>query len=89
VWGRAGLHTGDRLVSVNGVAYATWREYRAMLTRVRIGDTLRYEVARDSGPFRTTVVVTGFDRPEVRIEEMPGATERQRAIRARWASGAP
>lgn len=89
VWGRAGLHSGDQLVSVNGAPMATPGEFRAVLGRARIGDTLRVEVMRPSGPWRTTVVVTGYDRPVVRIEEVPAATERQRVIRARWLRGAP
>ncbi len=38
---------------------------------------------------RTSVVVPGYDRPSVRIEEVPEATERQRARRARWLSANP
>ena len=87
VWGRAGLHSGDQLVSVNGAPMATPEEFRAVLGRARIGDTMRVEVMRPSGPWRTTVVMTGYDRPVVRIEEVPGATERQRALRAAWRAG--
>ena len=88
-WGRAGLHTGDRLVSINGKPMATWPEVRAVLAAARVGDTLRFEVARPPGPFRANVVVSGYDRPVVRIEELPNATERQRAVRAGWlAAGA-
>lgn len=88
-WGRAGLHTGDRIVSVNGAPVATWPEFRGLLSRLRIGDSVRVEVMRPTGAFRTTVAVAGYDRPVVRVEELPGATEKQRALRAQWAAGAP
>ena len=89
-WGRAGLHTNDQLVSVNGRAMATWPELRALLTSAHIGDTLRFEVARPAGVFHTNVVVSGYDRPVVRIEEIATATARQRAVRAGWlARGRP
>ncbi|MFN2564027.1 MAG: PDZ domain-containing protein [Gemmatimonadaceae bacterium] len=88
-WGRAGLHTGDRVVAVNGMAVTTWPEFRGHVARARIGDTVRVEVSRPSGAWRTNVVVTGYDRPVVRIEEIPEATERQRALRTRWVTSAP
>ena len=42
-WGRAGLHTGDRIVSVNGAAVKSWPEFRSALIKARIGDTMRVE----------------------------------------------
>jgi predicted metalloprotease with PDZ domain len=87
-WGRAGLHTGDRLRSVNGVPITTWNDFRAMLGRLRSGDTVRVEVERPSGPWQTTVTLAPFNRPVVRIEPLANATERQRAIRSAWLGGA-
>jgi predicted metalloprotease with PDZ domain len=89
VWGRAGLHTGDRLTSLNGRPIASYAEFRAIVFVLRIGDTLRLDVARPSGPMHTTVVVPGYERPVVHIEERPDATTRQRAMRARWLRGTP
>jgi predicted metalloprotease with PDZ domain len=89
VWGRAGLHTNDRVVTMNGTPVATWLEFRGQLARARVGDTVRVEVMRPTGPWRTSVVVTGYSRPVVRIEEIPGATERQRTLRAQWLAATP
>lgn len=89
IWATAGLHTGDRLVSIDGAPTTTWRALRARLVSLQLGDTIALEVRRPSGPFRTSVVVAGFDRPVVRIEEAAGATARQRALRARWEHGEP
>ncbi|MGH7538222.1 MAG: PDZ domain-containing protein [Gemmatimonadales bacterium] len=88
-WGQAGLHSGDRLVSMNGAAVTTWAEMRSRLVRLQMGDTLRVEVRRPSGPFQVTVRVTGFDRPQVRIEPAPHTTAPQRALAAQWLRGAP
>ena len=63
-WGRAGLHSGDRLASLNGTAIPSVPDFRQALGRFHLGDT-------------------------VRIEEIPEATERQRALRARWLAGLP
>ncbi|OLC08801.1 MAG: hypothetical protein AUH42_00635 [Gemmatimonadetes bacterium 13_1_40CM_70_11] len=89
VWGRAGLHTGDQVAVVNGAPLTTMADFRALLGRLRVGDTVRIEVTRPTGPWRASVVVAGYDRPSVRIEEIPEATERQRALRARWLAASP
>lgn len=86
-WGRAGLHSGDRLMSVDGTPVATWPELRARLQRLRIGDTIRIEVRRPTGPFPARVTVSGFERPTVRIESLPNATTGQRALGAQWLKG--
>ena len=80
IWGRAGLHSRDRLVSVNGAAVKSWPELRGTLQALRMGDTVRVEVLRPAGPFVATVVVTGFERPTVRLERLPNATVAQRRL---------
>jgi predicted metalloprotease with PDZ domain len=89
IWGRAGLHTGDRVAAVNGAPLADMTAFRTLFGALRIGDTVRIEVTRATGPFRATVVVNGYDRPTVRLEEILEATERQRTLRARWLAGSP
>src|SRR5256886_4591050 len=61
-WGRAGLHTGDRLAALNGTAVATVADFRSIVTRLRIGDTTTVDVPRPTGPWRTPVVVAGYAR---------------------------
>lgn len=87
IWGRAGLHSGDRLTSVDGAAIASWPELRARLQRLRIGDTIQIEVRRPTGPFQARVTVSGFERPTVRVEPLPNATAAQRALGAQWLKG--
>jgi len=79
-WGRAGLHSRDQLVSLNGAAVATWPEFRAKLQSLHLGDTVRIQVRRPAGPFEATVIVAGFERPAVRIERLPNATVAQRRL---------
>jgi predicted metalloprotease with PDZ domain len=89
VWGRAGLHTGDRVVTVNGAPLADMAAFRALFGGLHIGDTVQVEATRAARPFHATVVVAGYDRPVVRLEEIPAATDRQRSLRARWLAGSP
>jgi len=84
VWGRAGLHSGDRLLSVNGAPIVTPAEFRNVLEHVAIGDTVRLDVVRSSGKRTVSVVVTGYDRAMVRILPDSRATERQKRLRQRW-----
>jgi predicted metalloprotease with PDZ domain len=89
IWAKAGLHTGDQLVSVNGVPATTWRAMRVVLGDLKLGNTVEVVVRRPSGPFTARVVVTGYQEPTVHIEEIPNATEWQRALRTEWVTGQP
>ena len=88
VWGRAGLHAGDRIALLNGTV-AGLDSVRTLFRRLRIGDTVRLAVAGPAGRRDVTVIVAGYDRPSIRIEDLPGAGDRQRALRERWMAGAP
>jgi predicted metalloprotease with PDZ domain len=79
IWGRAGLHSRDPLVGINGMPVRTWSELRAKVQAFRLGDTVRVQVQR-SAPFEATVVVAGFERATVRIERLPNATFAQRRL---------
>ena len=84
VWVRAGLHTGDQLVSVNGKAMTGWPDFRAVLRSIKIGDTLRFQTIRSGQPMSTTVIASGFDRPTVSITPVSDATPKQVRIRESW-----
>jgi len=88
-WGRAGLHTGDRLVSLDGSAVATTMDFRSRLGKLHIGDTARVEISRDGAVSRVAVLITGYDRPTVRIEELADATSEQLRLREQWLTAAP
>jgi predicted metalloprotease with PDZ domain len=89
VWAKAGLHTGDKLVSVNGKRITAWAELRPILRGIKIGDRMSFETIRQGRPFKTTVVVTGLQRPTVSVEQVPAATEKQQRLRAQWLAGTP
>ncbi len=83
IWGRAGLHSGDRLERIDGAPVKTWPELRTKLQSLHMGDTVRVEVRRPDGPFATTVRVAGFDRATVRMTGTPNA------LGTAWLRGAP
>jgi predicted metalloprotease with PDZ domain len=87
VWGKAGLHTNDQIVSIDGKPVRTWPELRSVLTGLAIGDSAHFVVQRPSGRFETTVVMQGFERPTVRIERVAAPSERQVRLREAWLAG--
>ena len=86
-WARAGLHTGDQLVSVNGVEVKTLPDFRQLLRRMSVGSTFKFETMRDGRSFSTNVVVAGRDHASVTIERLPQTTEKQRRLFTAWLSG--
>lgn len=89
VWGRAGLHTGDRLISIDGHGVARFADFRSRLAQLHIGETTQLEVMRAGAAKRVAVTLTGYDRPTVRIREVPDATPSQLRLRAQWADAKP
>ena len=88
IWGRAGLHTGDLIATFNGVPLRASADFRRLARALRIGDTARLELTRPDGPRTVTVVVTGFERPVVRVEAISAVTARQRLVREGWLASA-
>jgi predicted metalloprotease with PDZ domain len=86
-WARAGLHTGDRIVSMNGTPLRTWPEMRSLVRALKVGDTVNVVVDRPGGRFATRVDITAHDVPRARISALSGATPRQQAVRERWLRG--
>jgi predicted metalloprotease with PDZ domain len=88
-WGRAGLHTGDRIRAMNGQATPSRESVRRVMSQLRSGDTVRVDVEHGSVRRTATVVMAPFDRPFVELREIDGATAAQRALRTAWESGKP
>jgi predicted metalloprotease with PDZ domain len=88
-WGRAGLHTGDRILAMNGQPITTPDTIRAIFRRLRSGDTVTVDAEHAGVRHTVSVVMTPFDRPFVTIAELPNATSAQRSLRARWQDSQP
>ncbi|HJQ19253.1 MAG TPA: hypothetical protein VJ867_02820, partial [Gemmatimonadaceae bacterium] len=85
-WGRAGLHSGDRLVSINGATPTTWGALRQIVSALQIGDTARLVVRqKPSGATRTVEVpIAGYDQPRVSITHVSNPTPRQERLLSAW-----
>ena len=90
LWAELEAWAQDELRSVNGQTPRTWPEFRQIVGRAQIGDTLRFVVQPPNSAQRTaSVIVTGYDRPVVRIATLTAATEKQRRLREAWMSARP
>lgn len=86
-WRRHGLHSGDRVLRLNGAATGSERDFRIAASRIPIGDSVRVDVIRETGPVTVSFVMEGYEVPQVRIVELPNATTKQRRLRAAWMEG--
>lgn len=85
--GRAGFHTGEQIVSLNGAAIHDLAAFRAVVGQLRIGDTLRIVVQRGSMVVDRSLVIAGYDRPTVTVALRADATPAQRRLRELWMAG--
>jgi predicted metalloprotease with PDZ domain len=86
-WGKAGLHTGDIVIAVNGKAVKTQSNLSQVIRSAKIGDTVTMEVERPTGVHKTNVLVTGYKQPVVHITEVKSPTAKQMMIYQQWVSG--
>jgi predicted metalloprotease with PDZ domain len=91
LWGKAGLHSGERLITMNGNTVRSLAEFRQALAAFRVGDNVHLVVKapRALAPRTVTVKVAGYERPVVRLEEVFSASEKQLRLREAWSTGTP
>ncbi|HEX8671783.1 MAG TPA: PDZ domain-containing protein [Longimicrobium sp.] len=86
-WARAGLRTGDEIVSLAGTPITGMDGFRRTLRSLRAGQSALVVYRRGTRTVRVTVRVGGYSRLHVTFDELPGATGAQRARRAAWMRG--
>ena len=84
---RAGLHTGDRLRTINGAPDHQSTDFRAAVREFKVGDTIRVEVERAGRRFSVVTVAVPLVRPVVSLEEILGASAKAKALRTAWSAG--
>lgn len=89
VWARAGLHTGDVAVAMNGTRIADRRALLMAIRGLHLGDRVRVDYLRNETPMTANLTVTGYSTTRVTFEDLPQVTAAQRAARARWLAAAP
>jgi predicted metalloprotease with PDZ domain len=85
-WARAGLHTGDRVISADDKPISTWNDFRGWLVTLKIGDKARLKVRRDGKDETIEVPMKPFTRATVTITERTDSTMKQQRLRDAWLS---
>ena len=86
-WGRAGLHTGDIIKSVNGNEIKLPTDFRQGIRAVKVGDTVAVEIERPTGISKINVLVTGYQQPVVHVTEIPAGNGKQKTLYNEWLAG--
>lgn len=84
IWAKAGIRTGDTIISADEGKISTWQDFRGWLRRLKIGDTARLIISREGNTQTVEVPIKGFSRAVVRITELKEATAKQLMLRKSW-----
>ena len=88
-WGKAGLHTGDIIKSVNGVPIRTRNDFRQAIRGITVGDSVALEIQKSPGIIKINVVTSGYQQSEVHIQHLANATPKQEKIFTQWNDNGP
>jgi predicted metalloprotease with PDZ domain len=82
----AGLQSNDEIISLGGknVTKDSWLK---TLARFKQGESVPVSVKRDRRTIKANIVLGRPERFNYKIEENPGATVEQKALRAAWLTG--
>jgi hypothetical protein len=83
-WGKAGLHTGDIIKSVNGIPTRMRNDFRQGIRGAKVGDTATMEIQKSSGTVKISVLISGYQQSEVHIQHLPNSTQKQKKIFDQW-----
>jgi len=86
-WGKAGLHTDDKIISINKKPIHSREDFWQTIRTLHMGDNLLMELETISGPKQITVVVSGYKQPELHIEQLQESSEKQKKLLVQWMSG--
>jgi predicted metalloprotease with PDZ domain len=91
-WARAGLRTGDRLLTIRGEPVRAFQDFRRAVARVRVDDSegtsaIPVEVERQRQRILVSVPVSGYKRARVRLMDAATVTPTERVRRNAWLRG--
>jgi predicted metalloprotease with PDZ domain len=86
-WGKAGLHTGDRVTTINGELIKSTEDFRYRMGKFQINEVVNFEIIRATGKYKTTVTVSGYKQPLASIAEIKHVSAKQRRLQNSWLAG--
>ena len=85
-WAKAGLHTGDKVVTINNMPVTDIQSYRMLQRSLQVGDTVEFEISRNSQIKKVTVTVQGYNVPAATITSLEKITPKQKKLFADWSA---
>jgi predicted metalloprotease with PDZ domain len=86
-WKTAGLHSGDKLVELNGLLMHKESDFWSALKKVHMGEHLSLKVLRNGVVQDLNVPVESYEALDVSLRELADSTPGQKAIYETWAQG--
>jgi len=86
-WGRAGLHTNDIIVSINGSIITNQNDFRSIIQRLQIGDSVYMEILHNNLLLKKQVIISGYKIPDVRLSKIKNTRPVQRKLLEDWFEG--
>jgi predicted metalloprotease with PDZ domain len=86
-WVKAGLHTGDALVTINGQPIKNRQSFNDMLKGLTIGDRLIVEVDHSGSRQRIPVDITGYEMPVAHLINEGNASSEIQKLSRYWKEG--
>ena len=87
IWGSAGLHTNDEVIRVNETLINSTKDFYSIIRSTQIGDSVRLELNRPGGIFRTQVIVKSYEEASVKIDKVRAPTTKQLNLYREWETG--
>jgi predicted metalloprotease with PDZ domain len=81
---KAGLHTGDVLVAIDGIEFKSRMQEAFDRIERRIGQRVQFAIVRSGTPSTIGVEVGSTDQPAYKIVESKTSTPEQLAVREAW-----
>jgi predicted metalloprotease with PDZ domain len=86
-WGKAGLHTGDKITAINNTPVTSREGFYTVLASLHPGDTIVVTIKHQAGTRLIPVIITGYYKPKVNIVKLANITRKQQEIYNKWAAG--
>ena len=77
VWWHSGLRSGDDIIYHNNQKISTAGEFREILSRHSVGDTIHINYIREGYEFETDVKLEGYKKVNVLFKDIPLQTHQQ------------
>jgi predicted metalloprotease with PDZ domain len=86
-WAKAGLHTGNVILSINDQPIKTRQIFNDMVNNLKIGDKVVMQVKRADGIQKIVLFLTGYQVPVVQITKIDNAGIPLKRLYNQWEKG--